>query len=200
MALAIGVTGGIGSGKSTVCRMFEILGAPVFEADKVAKQLLDSHEGIKSGLIRLFGKNIYSAEGTVNREKLAGIIFNDDLYLQNMNNLVHPVVREEFASWLKKKKTLPYVVLEAAILFEGGFYEMMDFTLLVTAPEAQRIARVMKRDEVTENLVRERMDKQWPDEEKEKRANMVLKNDNNRLLIPEIIKIDKNLKEYGKIW
>ncbi len=200
MALAIGVTGGIGSGKSTVCRMFEILGAPVFEADKVAKQLLDSHEGIKSGLIRLFGKNIYSAEGTVNREKLAGIIFNDDLYLQNMNNLVHPVVREEFISWLKKKETLPYVVLEAAILFEGGFYEMMDFTLLVTAPEEQRIARVMKRDGVTENLVRERMDKQWPDEEKEKLANMVLKNDNNRLLIPEIIKIDKNLKEYGKIW
>ncbi len=199
MTIKVGITGGIGSGKSTVCRVFELLGVPVFEADIVAKQLLNSHSGIKTGLIHLFGGTIYTDDGTVNRKKLANIIFNDEIQLKKMNNLVHPVVREEFNKWVKNQDSA-YIIHEAAILFESGFYKMMDFTILVSAPEKQRIERVMKRDGISEELVLERMNRQWTDEEKRKTASLEIINDNKHLIIPEVIETDKKLKEYGKIW
>lgn len=200
MTLTVGVTGGIGSGKTTVCRVFQLLGVPVFEADTVAKNLYNTNSEIKSGLIHLFGANIYTPEGLLNRKKLASLIFTNEIHLAKVNELVHPVVRAAFENWLKMHKNAPYVIHEAAILFESGFYKMMDFTLLVTAPENERIARVMARDGVTGQMVRERMQKQWSEEKKEKLAGKVLVNDNKNLIIPEIIQIDKNLKEYGKIW
>lgn len=200
MTLTVGVTGGIGSGKTTVCRVFQLLGVPVFEADTVAKNLYNTNSEIKSGLIHLFGANIYTPEGLLNRKKLASLIFTNEIHLAKVNELVHPVVRATFENWLKMHKNAPYVIHEAAILFESGFYKMMDFTLLVTAPESERIARVMARDGVTGQMVRERMQKQWSEEKKEKLAGKVLVNDNKNLIIPEIIQIDKNLKEYGKIW
>lgn len=200
MTLTVGVTGGIGSGKTTVCRVFQLLGVPVFEADTVAKNLYNTNSEIKSGLIHLFGANIYTPEGLLDRKKLASLIFTNEIHLAKVNELVHPVVRTAFENWLKMHKNAPYVIHEAAILFESGFYKMMDFTLLVTAPENERIARVMARDGVTGQMVRERMQKQWSEEKKEKLAGKVLVNDNKNLIIPEIIQIDKNLKEYGKIW
>jgi dephospho-CoA kinase len=199
MTIKVGITGGIGSGKSTVCKIFELLGVPVFEADVVAKQLLNSHPEIKTGLIHLFGETIYTPDGAINRKRLASIIFNNEIQLAKMNKLVHPVVREEFNKWVKKQKS-PYIIHEAAILFESGFYKMMDFTILVSAPKKQKIERVMKRDGVSEELVLERMNKQWTDEEKRKLAGIEIMNDNKRLIIPEIIETDKKLKEYGKIW
>jgi dephospho-CoA kinase len=200
MALIVGITGGIGSGKSTVCAIFKMLKGPVFEADKVAKQLLDSNRKVKEGLIQRFGKDIYTKNGTVDRKKLAEIIFNDDLQLKKMNELVHPVVREEFENWVKENNKLPYVIHEAAILFESGFYKMMDYTILVSAPREKRIEWVMKRDGVSRKQVEERMKNQLPEEEKQKLASVVLMNDNHHLLIPKIIEIDKNIREYGKIW
>lgn len=200
MSLTIGITGGIGSGKSTVCRVFRILGVPVFEADMVAKKLYDSNSEVKAGLIRLFGEHIYTPGGLLDRKKLASLIFANEIHLAKVNELVHPVVRKEFENWLKNHKKAPYIIHEAAILFESGFYKMMDFTLLVTAPENERIARVMARDGLTEKMVRERMQKQWSEEKKQKLAGRVLANDNKNLIIPEIIQIDKNLKEHGKIW
>lgn len=199
MTLKIGITGGIGSGKSTVCKVFSLLGIPVFEADKVAKQLLDSHSEIKKELIHLFGKEIYTANNGVDRKKLAGIIFNDDIQLAKINALVHPVVRNEFRNWVELQES-PYIIHEAAILFESGFYKMMDFTILVSAPEKQRVERVMKRDGISEELVKSRMAKQWTDAEKRKLASKELINDNLNLLLPLIIETDKRLKEYGKIW
>jgi dephospho-CoA kinase len=200
MALIVGVTGGIGSGKSTVCAILKMLKAPVFEADKVAKQLLDSHRKVKEGLIHQFGENIYTENGTVDRKKLAKIIFNDKLQLKKMNELVHPVVREEFEKWVKENNKQPYLIHEAAILFESGFYKMMDYNILVSAPREQRIKWVMERDGVSRQQVEERMKNQLPEEEKQKLASVVLMNDNHHLLIPKIIEIDKNIREYGKIW
>lgn len=199
MTLKVGITGGIGSGKSTVCHMFKLLGAPVFEADVVAKQLLQTHPQIRKGLIHLFGEDIYLDDGTVDRKKLADIIFNNDVQLAKMNALVHPVVRNEFHEWVKQQNT-PYVIHEAAILFESGFYKLMDFTILVSAPEEERIQRVVKRDGVSEQQVRERLAKQWTDAEKRKLADKEIVNDNNNPVLPEIIQIDKTLREHGKIW
>jgi len=199
MAIAAGITGGIGSGKSTVCRVFKILGIPVFEADKVARQLMNTNEFLKSGLIRLYGKGIYTRDGEVDRKKLAGIVFNSDFELSKVNKLVHPLVRENYLLWLEKQDSV-YVIHEAAILFESGFYKMMDLTILVTAPVEQRIERILYRDNTNEKEIRERMAKQWPDEKKRELATFELVNDNSRLLIPEIIQMDKKIKKHGKIW
>ncbi len=199
MALKVGITGGIGSGKSTVCKVFKVLGIPVFEADIVAKQLINSNEEIKKGLVNLFGETVYTPNGSVDRKKLASIIFNDDIQLQNVNELVHPVVRKEFLNWADEQKT-PYVIHEAAILFESGFYKMMDYTILVSAPLEERIARVTQRDGSTPAQIKERMQKQWDDEEKRKLASIELQNGDSDLVIPQIIKLDKQLREYGKIW
>jgi len=199
MTLKVGITGGIGSGKSTVCKVFSLLGIPVFEADRVAKQLLNTHPEIKKELIHLFGKEIYIENNGVDRKKLADIIFNDDIQLAKINALVHPFVRNEFANWIELQQS-PYVIHEAAILFESGFYKLMDFTILITAPEKQRIERVMKREGISAEMVKKRMEKQWSDEKKRKLASRELVNDNMNLLLPQIIEIDKRLKEYGKIW
>ena len=199
MTLKIGITGGIGSGKSIICSIFKLLGVPVFEADMVAKQLLQTHPKIRKGLIHLFGEGIYLDDDTVDRKKLAAIIFNNDVQLSKMNELVHPVVRSEFHEWVKQQNT-PYVIHEAAILFESGFYKLMNFTILVSAPEEERIQRVVKRDGVSEKQVRERLAKQWSDAEKRKLADKEIVNDNNNPVLPEIIQIDKRLREHGKIW
>ncbi len=197
--ITIGITGGIGSGKSTVCKIFKLLGIPVFEADAVAKELINSNSEIKTGLIRLFGEGIYIPNNGVDRKKLASIIFNDNLQLAKVNKLIHPVVRNEYANWVERQNT-QYVIHEAAILFESGFYKMMDFTILVSAPENQRIERVIKRDETLETQIKERIAKQWTDEQKRKLATIEIKNADNDLIIPQIIKIDNQIKKYGKIW
>ena len=199
MALTIGITGGIGSGKSTVCQIFKILGIPVFEADLVAKNLINSNIEIKNGLIQLFGGEIYGSDNRINRKKLANLIFNDDNLLQKVNRLVHPAVGNEFTNWMKTQDS-EYIIHEAAILFESGFYKMMDYTILVSAPEEMRIDRVIKRENITPEMVRGRLAKQWTDEEKRKLTTLELVNDNKKLIIPQILEIDKNLKTHGKIW
>ncbi|MDD4226036.1 MAG: dephospho-CoA kinase [Mariniphaga sp.] len=200
MTKKIGITGGIGSGKSTVCSVFRILGVPVFEADVIAKDLYRTNHTIRIELIRLFGADIYTSDGMINRAKLSAIIFSNDFYLQKINELIHPVVRDEFQLWLKKNNDCSYVIHEAAILFESGLYTMMDYNILVTAPEEQRIERVAARDGISSQMIRERMKRQWPEEKKMDLADKVLVNDNKWLLIPEIIEMNFKLKEYGSIW
>jgi len=199
MTLKVGITGGIGSGKSTVCKVFKLLGVPVFEADLVAKKLMDSDDRIKTGLVNLFGESVYTPSGIVDRKKLASIIFNNDIQLRKVNELVHPVVRSQFLRWVEDQE-VPYVVHEAAILFESGFYKIMDFTILVSAPENERIERVTKRDKSMPEQVKERMMKQWSDDEKRKLASAEINNADDNLILPQIIKIDKQIREYGKIW
>jgi dephospho-CoA kinase len=199
MAIIVGITGGIGSGKSTVCRLFEILGAPVFSADTVAKTMLNSDQKLKKGIQSLFGDEIYLPDGNLDRKRLASIIFAHPGSLQQVNELVHPVVRKEFYRWMEKYKQSDYVIHEAAILFESGFYRLMDFTILVSATEEQRISRVMKRDGISEETVRERMRNQWSDDKKAEMADLILKNDNRKFLIPEILNMDYKLKVNGSI-
>jgi dephospho-CoA kinase len=199
MAKLLGITGGIGSGKTTVCSIFALLGIPIFEADREAKKLMHHHSGIKQKLIDWYGSDIYSKNECLDRKKLAAIIFNDNLQLQKVNELVHPVVRAEFWEWMKNQ-TAPYLIYEAAILFESGFDTMMDYTLLVSAPVKMRIKRVSSRDGISEEKVKERMVRQWSDEKKRKLSTFEIKNDSTVLILPQILKIDKQIKEYGKIW
>ncbi len=199
MTIKVGITGGIGSGKSTVCSVFKLLGVPVFEADRVAKDLMNSNSDVMDQLIRLFGKDIYTENKELDRKKLAKIIFSNDIEREKVNEVVHPAVRKEFKNWVQIQNA-SYIIHEAAILFESGFYRMMDFTILVTAPEKMRIDRVTERDGVDTKKVKERITKQWPDSEKRKLASFELVNDNKDLIIPQIIKIDENLRLYGKIW
>ena len=198
MTITVGITGGIGSGKSTVCEIFKILGVPVFEADKVARNLMNENSVIRQNLVEWFGNEIYS-ENQLNRKLLAEHIFNDNNLLTKVNSLVHPIVREEFEKWKNKQETV-YSVYEAAILFESGFYKLMDFTILITAPEQIRINRVMKRDNLSQDQVVARINNQWTDDKKRKLATTVIINDNKNLIIPQIIEIDKKLKRDGKIW
>ena len=196
--LKIGITGGIGSGKSVVCALFSLLGIPVFEADQVAKKLMNSDSRLRRELVDLFGEAVYTAEGVIDRKMLAGILFNDQLALQKVNSLVHPAVREAFLQWCSEQ-TSPYVLHEAAILFESGFFRMMDRNILVTAPEELRIRRVTTRDGVSAEAVLQRMQNQWTDEEKIPLADFIISNDDTRAIIPQVLDIDKQIRKYGKI-
>lgn len=199
MTVKIGITGGIGSGKTVVCEVFRILSVPVFQADFVAGKLINTDIAIKNELIHLYGNEIYNTDRKINRDMLAGIIFNNNAELEKVNAIVHPAVRNEYMVWLKNQKT-DYIIHEAAILFESGFYKMMDYTILITAPEEMRIERVIKRNGISRENVISRIARQWPDSEKRKFATFELINDNKSLLIPQIIEIDKKIKTYGKIW
>jgi dephospho-CoA kinase len=198
MTITVGITGGIGSGKSTVCEVFKVLEIPVFEADLIARKLMDENPQIRSKLIEWFGNDIYSGN-LLNRKRLATEIFENREWLEKVNNLVHPVVRNEFDKWKNVQKSV-YSVYEAAILFESGFYKLMDFTILITAPEPLRIQRVMKRDNLSEEQVRARIKNQWTDGEKRKLATTEIINDDKKLIIPQIVEIDIKLKRDGKIW
>jgi len=194
--IKVGITGGIGSGKSTICHFFRTIGIPVFEADTEAKKLINSSEAIKNQLIAEFGGDIYLPNQLIDRKKLAGLIFNSPTLLEKVNRIIHPEVRVYFNKWVELQKS-PYIIHEAAIMFESGFYQMMDYTILVTAPEAERIARVMKRENSTEESVRARMEKQWTDEQKMELASFIIKNDNSELVIPKLIELDKRFRSHG---
>lgn len=200
MAITIGITGGIGSGKTTVCNIFKLLGVPVFEADKVAAGIMNGNKQLQSEISALFGSDILNCHGLVNRKKLADIVFKDELQLEKLNSLVHPAVRDQFLLWSEKNSNYPYIIMEAAILFESGFHNLTDYTILITAPEDERIRRVMKRDGESMDSIKNRISRQYPENKKTELADFILHNDNKHLIIPEIIKIDKNIREYGKIW
>lgn len=194
--LKVGITGGIGSGKSTVCRVFSVLGIPVFESDKIARELMNTDTEIKQQLVDLFGTAVYLPDQTINRKYLAGIVFNNPSLLAQLNTIVHPVVRKTFFDWCEKQQT-PYIIHEAAILFESGFYKMMDKTITVTTSEHERIQRVMKRDGITLEMVNERIKNQWNDQQRMELADFVIGNNDDELVIPQIIEIDKKLRADG---
>ncbi len=194
--IKVGVTGGIGSGKSTVCNFFKLIGIPVFEADLEAKKIINHSAIVRSQMIMNFGKDIYLPNHTINRKKLADIIFNSPSSLEKVNSIIHPEVRKNFNEWVDQQNS-EYIVHEAAILFESGFYKMMDFMVLVTATTETRVKRVVERDKLTEKSVIARMKLQWDDKEKIKLSNLVLTNDNTELIIPQLIELDKNLRRHG---
>ncbi|MBI1183048.1 dephospho-CoA kinase [bacterium] len=171
--LKIGITGGIGSGKSTVARMFMQLGIPVYEADQRARWLQD-HEPLKSQIIEAFGASYYVA-GKLNRAQLAQLVFNNKEKLAELNALVHPAVASDYAHWLSAQNA-PYILKEAAIIFETHSENQYDYIILVTAPTSLRIERVMQRDKLAAKEVEARMKNQWSDEEKKQKAHFVIEN------------------------
>jgi dephospho-CoA kinase len=169
----IGITGGIGSGKTTITKYIESLGYPVYIADDEAKKLLDTEEVINE-IRNTFGEEIIE-NNLVDKKKLATFVFGNENKLKQLNEIVHPKVRKNFTNWLKQCDK-PFVVKEAAILFESGVYKDCDYTILVTAPEDVRIERVIKRDNTTREDVLNRIRSQWSDEDKAKLADFVIKN------------------------
>lgn len=174
MTKLVGLTGGIGSGKTTVAKYFEELGVPVYIADSEAKALMNRSKVIRRKLIALFGNEAY-LENTLNRLFIAQQIFNDKKLLNAMNAIVHPKVASHFKRWVNKQDS-PYVISEAAILFENGSYKKYDYIITVTAPEDIRLQRVIKRDNSNKQKVEAIMANQWSDEEKIKRSDFVIEN------------------------
>ena len=189
--IIIGLTGGIGSGKSTIAEIFTTLKIPVFNSDLEAKQLY-SHPEVKQQIITLFG-NVYNSENQLDKKALANIVFNDDKKLQQLNNIIHPAVKKLFDTWVNKNNHAPILIKEAAILIESGAAKQVDKIIVVTAPKKERIKRVMQRDNVAEKEVVARMNKQLPEEKLIAQADFIIKNDNKQLVIPQVLEILKKL-------
>lgn len=172
--IIVGLTGGIGSGKTTVAKEFNLLGVPVFIADEEAKNLMRKSKVIKRKLIQLFGNEAY-INGELNKPFLGNIIFNDPIYLRKMNAIVHPKVALQFDKWVKKQ-TSTYIIKDVAILFESGGYKLCDYVITVTANKALRIERLLKRDHTTKEKIEAIMKNQWPEEKKIKNSDYVINN------------------------
>ena len=193
-AMKLGVTGGIGSGKTSVCRVFGVLGIPVFSADAEAKEVMDIDTGIILRINTIVGKNLY-ANGRLDRVELAKLIFNNNRLLEKVNSLVHPVVFSRFREW-ENKQTAPYVIMEAAILFESGSPEVVDRVITVVAPIEERVSRVIHRSNLTREQVMERMRNQMSDSERIKQSDYVIQNSENDLIIPAVLKIHDDILKY----
>ena len=193
MTKIIGLTGGIGTGKTLVAEYFKSLGIPVYIADSEARQLMTSDNIIKA-LSNEFGNEILE-NGILNREKLAQLVFNNPKKLQKLNSIVHPEVKKHFDNWVEKHKNYPFIVKEAAILFESGSYKYCDTIITVTAPLETRLQRVMKRDKTDRESVLKRIENQWTDEQRIAKSNYVIHNlsvESTKKQVDEILKKLKN--------
>ena len=190
----IGITGGIGSGKTTVCKMFEVLGVPVYYADDRAKYLMNHNVDLKNKVKELLGKKAYHRNGKLNRAYVASIIFKNKSTLKALNALVHPAVQEDSDRWFKEQKS-KYAIKEAALIFEVKGERYLDKVIVVAAPETLRIQRVMNRDKVTKAQVKARMKNQFTQATKLKKADLVIHNDIDDSLIKQVMKIHKKLNK-----
>lgn len=188
--LRVGITGGIGSGKSTVCRIFEILGVPVYYADEAARRLMNENP-LRNQIIANFGEAAYVGE-ELNRTWMATQVFNNPEKLALLNSLVHPVTIADADEWMKKQHS-PYTLKEAALLFESGSYQYLDYIIGVSAPVELRIARTTTRDQKSADEIRKRIDRQMDEDEKMNRCDFVLINDEKQLLIPQVIALHQQL-------
>ncbi len=193
----VGITGGIGSGKSIVCKIFAQLGVPIYDADSRAKWLNNFDPDLKKAIISIFGAEAYTSEG-LNRNYLANIVFNNQAKLAQLNNITHPAVAKDYEQWLNNQKA-PYVIKEAALMFESGSHKMMDIVVNVTAPIELRISRVLARDTFrNEAEIRAIMAKQLSEEERQKKADFLVYNDEKQLLIPQLLKLHKQFLSRNK--
>lgn len=195
--LKVGITGGIGSGKTTVCQIFATLGIPIYYADVRAKELMVSDADLIQQIKKLFGDNAYH-EGELNRKYIGEKAFHDKNLLQQLNAIVHPAVFQDTLNWFQTHHHKAYTLYEAAIMFESGSYKLMDKMITVFAPLEDRISRTMKRDHISRVEVLERVDKQMPEEEKMKRADFVIYNDHSQPLIQQVLTIHQQLISIAK--
>lgn len=195
--LKVGITGGIGSGKSFICDIFERLGIPIFHADIVSQQIVAKNPEVKTKIIELLGFEVYS-DGHLNRNAVSEIVFGNKDLLQKLNDIVHPAVFESFNSWAESQIKYPYILKEAAIIFESGAEKYLDFFITISAPEELRINRVTKRDQVDRRKVLDRVNNQWNDEQRMRKSDFVIANDEKTLLLPQIIETHNTLIEKSK--
>lgn len=190
--LQVGITGGIGSGKSLVCRIFQSLGTPVYDADSRARALMNTDNVLVDQIKKEFGDAAY-IDGSLNRKYIAEKAFGHPEKLKALDNLVHPRVALDYERWTKQQSG-PYVIKEAALLYEAGSYKTLDKIIVVSAPEELRIKRVMSRDpQRSEQMIRDIMKNQMPESEKLARADFIVVNDESRLVIPQVIAIHQRL-------
>jgi dephospho-CoA kinase len=186
--IKVGITGGIGSGKSLICQVFLKLGIPVYSADDAARYLMDHDSEIRKNIISVFGMEIYTGE-KLNRSLLAEEIFKDPDLLASINRIVHPGVGDDFARWCAHYTHLPFVIQESAILFESNAFHFFDYVILVTAPEEIRIQRVLSRPGMNREKIVRIMQNQLPEDEKIVRSHFVIKNDGISLVLPSILSV-----------
>ncbi len=195
--IKVGVTGGIGSGKSLICEIFNHLSIPVFNADTEAKLIINSDKDVIDQIKQAFGNDIYH-KNKLKKDVLAKIIFNDSKALTRINSIVHPKVREYFLDWAEKQQS-KYVIEEAAILFESNAYLDLDYIINVHANKQSRIERVIKRDNISKEEVLSRMQNQLCDEKRMKLADFTIYNDNDRMILPQVIDIHQKILSKGEI-
>ncbi|MEI8085987.1 MAG: dephospho-CoA kinase [Paludibacter sp.] len=193
--LLIGITGGIGSGKTTLSELLRLEGFKVYDSDLEARRLQNEHPLIRKQLVNLFGEEIYTSNG-LNRSALAKIVFGKTELLKQLNSVVHPIVLDDFKSWTETHSNHKFLFMESAILFESGFNSMVDKVILIVASEAIRIARVVKRDGVTPEQVLARISHQLPDNEKIPRADFIIHSDDDKPLVEKMRKIVTELYEF----
>ena len=190
--LRIGLTGGIGSGKSTVARIFEVLGIPVYYADAAARRLMNEDEELKKNIINHFGNESY-VNSQLNRPYIASIVFNDKGKLELLNSLTHPATISDANKWMQEQ-TSPYIIKEAALIFESGSAEHLDHVIGVYTPAPLRIQRIMDRDRITKEEVLQRMNRQMDEDKKMKLCDFVISNDDKQLLIPQVLQLHEKLQ------
>ena len=186
--LKIGLTGGIGSGKSTIAKIIETLGYPVYISDSKASELINRDKEIKKRLTELFGNDIYQPDGLLNKKRLAEIIFNDKEAIKQVNGIVHPAVTRDFTTWCSTQWS-PLLFFESAILFEAKLENLFDYIILITADIETRVERVISRDSTTREKVIERINNQMPDETKQSKSDFVIYNNNDDKVIRQILSI-----------
>ena len=185
--IKVGITGGMGSGKSTVAKVFEVLGIPVYYADDAAKRLMNENAKLKEALQKMFGAETY-LDGKLNRPYLSSKVFNNPEQLALLNSVVHPATIKDAEQWMLLQKT-PYAIKEAALIFESGSQDQLDYVIGVSAPEPLRILRVMKRDNISRDAIKARMENQLNESIKMRLCNYVVINDEQELVIPQVMKL-----------
>ena len=190
--MRVGLTGGIGSGKSTVAQVMGLLGAGVYDSDREARRLMEEDPSVIHAVTRLLGNRAYR-EGKVDRKYVAELVFNDRKLLEGLNGIVHPAVATDFERWVESQEGVPYVVMESAILIESGFDRLVDCVVVVTAPETMRIARTCRRDGVSSDAVRARIANQMSDQERRARADYVIVNEDRESALEQILKLHRQL-------
>lgn len=191
----IGITGGIGSGKTTVCKIFQTLGIPVYFADEEAKKLMQHDPEVVSGIRKLLGAKAYDATGNLDRDFIAGQVFSDPEKLSLLNSLVHPATIRDSNAWAARQKA-PYVLKEAALMFESEAFHYVDKVIGVSSPVTLRLHRTMKRSGLSREEVKKRMDKQMEEEVKMRLCDFVIYNDEKQALIPQVLELHKRISDF----
>ena len=192
--LKIGLTGGLGSGKTTVACIFEVLGIPVYYADEASKRLMNEDETVKTSVKKTFGNDVYK-DDKLDRKYLADIVFNDEEKLKMLNSIVHPATIMDAGNWIKNQ-TAPYIIKEAALLFESGSDKNLDYVIGVQSPLALRMQRAMQRDQISEKEIMSRINRQMDEEKKLQLCDFIIVNDEEQMIIPQVLELHQKFMKH----